>query len=170
MDALPQMVPTPDAPPQATTTISPLTDGDARAKAGDWVAAVSAWEAALTTADHERASARLRWFAEQMAPGQPARKSRRLTLTIPIGVATAVTATVLVLIAESRAPGVRNALATLAWFLYVVAAGCGLAYAFQYRPKRVGRIDQQTIRLARELAQSLQHGSATMADGRESFS
>ena len=144
---------------------SPISRGDHDAEGSAWVAAVSNWEAALATPDHERAEMRLRWFldaATQATPTIPGRGRSRVVIT---GASSGVIGTCLVLVGGEIGNPWRDAFAAIAWIFFLVAGGAGGRFAFQHRAWSRPGLDPSSLRRARNLAKQMDAASATMPTG-----
>jgi len=138
---------------------SPLDRGDRHAEDSEWIAAISNWERALATPDRKRAERRIRWFLDTtMATGEQVRQP----VDLLIGIGAALLGTILVLSAERLNSFWNSVFAIAAWALYVLAAGCGIAFAFHYRSKSKRTLSAANLSHAREIAQKMDNASATI--------
>ncbi len=165
------MGPTPaDQTPTSPPAQEPALDrGDTCALDAEWPGAVSAWAEALATEDRTRARARLTWLVRQDAIETDARPNRWWQGPIAIGFVAVVVGTVLVLVAEEQSQRISNVLAVVAWLLYVIGVGCGLVYAYRYRPRRP-MSDGELVGAARAVAIAVENGSGTIEAGFDSSS
>lgn len=151
--------------PAMESSASGLDRGDASALAARWREAVSAWEGMLPTADGDRARARLSWLADQGTVSGNSTSDRWWSGPIAVGFGAVVVATGLVLVAEHQSQTISNLLATVAWLLYVVGAGCGLLYAYRHRPRQLATTDTTLVERARAVAIAVENGSGTIGAG-----
>jgi hypothetical protein len=144
---------------------SSISRGDHDAEGSAWVAAVSNWEAALATPDHERAEIRLRWFLDAATQATHTMPRRGMSPVVIAGAGSGVIGTCLVVVAGEIGNPWRDAFAAIAWILFLVAGGAGVLFAFQHRSGSRRGLDSASLRRARDLAKQMDAASATMPTG-----
>lgn len=144
----------------------PIARGDARAEAGDWNGAISAWEGALEATAAGAAAARIRWLLDQdehldrrtvATQASTLRLIRRGRLLLTMALCAAL-GTAGVFLGQEHVGLWRNLLASLSWLAYMASATLAIAYAFTTgEPRRTptAKLSVRELERARERARAL---------------